>query len=77
MTSCRITNDDREKEMENNVSEVAGMIGNLRNMACDMGNEISNQNKALGRINLKVTSSLTSMKSGFLRFHSNYIFRRN
>ena len=42
--------------MENNVSEVAGMIGNLRNMACDMGNEITNQNKALTRINLKVTS---------------------
>ena len=40
--------------MENNISEVAGMIGNLRNMACDMGNEIGNQNRALNRINLKV-----------------------
>lgn len=40
--------------MENNVSEVAGMIGNLRNMAVDMGNEIDQQNKQVDRITSKV-----------------------
>ena len=30
--------------MEENLQQVSTMIGNLRNMACDMGNEIGNQN---------------------------------
>ena len=30
------------------------MIGNLRNMATDMGTEVQNQNHQLDRINLKV-----------------------
>ena len=50
----RITNDDRETEMEQNIGEVAGMIGNLRNMAIDMGSEIDSQNRAVDRINCKV-----------------------
>jgi uncharacterized membrane protein YoaK (UPF0700 family) len=53
---CRITNDAREDEMENNVSEVSGMIGNLRNMAVDMGNEIESQNRQVDRINQKVSA---------------------
>ena len=32
-----ITNDDREEEMEENMQQVSTMIGNLRNMAQDMG----------------------------------------
>lgn len=51
----RITNDAREDEMEQNVSEVSGMIGNLRNMAIDMGSEIDSQNRQVDRINQKVT----------------------
>lgn len=50
----RITNDDREEEMEENMQQVSTMIGNLRNMATDMGTEVENQNKQLDRINLKV-----------------------
>ena len=50
----RITNDAREEEMEQNLGEVSGMLGNLRNMAVDMGNEISSQNRQLDRINQKV-----------------------
>lgn len=50
----RITNDAREDEMEQNLGEVSGMLGNLRNMAVDMGNEINSQNKQLDRINQKV-----------------------
>ena len=52
--SFRITNDDREEEMEENMQQVSTMIGNLRNMAQDMGTEVSNQNAQLDRINLKV-----------------------
>ncbi len=50
----RITNDAREDEMEQNVGEVSGMVGNLRNMAIDMGNEITSQNRQIDRIQVKV-----------------------
>lgn len=50
----RITNDAREDEMEENVGQVNTMIGNLRNMAIDMGSELENQNRQIDRINLKV-----------------------
>ena len=50
----RIQNDAREDEMEQNIGEVGGMIGNLRNMAIDMGNEIGSQNRQIDRINQKV-----------------------
>lgn len=46
----RITNDAREDEMEENLEAVGGIIGNLKNMAMDMGNEIDKQNKAIDRI---------------------------
>lgn len=52
----KITNDAREDEMENNLVEVSGMIGNLRNMAVDMGNEIESQNRQVDRISSKATS---------------------
>ena len=50
----RITNDDREEEMEENMQQVSTMIGNLRNMAADMGTEVENQNRQLDRITIKV-----------------------
>lgn len=40
--------------MEENLQQVSTMIGNLRNMACDMGNEIENQNVQIERIKGKV-----------------------
>jgi len=40
--------------MEENLQQVSTMIGNLRNMACDMGNEIGNQNNQIDRIKGKV-----------------------
>ena len=40
--------------MEDNLQQVSGMIGNLRNMACDMGNEIENQNRQIDRVKGKV-----------------------
>lgn len=46
----RITNDAREDEMEENLEAVGSIIGNLKNMAVDMGNEIDKQNKQIDRI---------------------------
>lgn len=34
--------------------QVSIMVGNLRNMAVDMGSEIGNQNNQIDRINLMV-----------------------
>lgn len=60
--SCRIAvhayriqkDDAREDEMEDNMGQVNTMIGNLRNMALDMGSELENQNRMIERINTKV-----------------------
>ncbi|CAH8471989.1 unnamed protein product [Heterobilharzia americana] len=54
----RITNDAREDEMDQNLQEVSGMIGNLRNMAIDMGSEINQQNVQIERIQIKVSGFL-------------------
>jgi hypothetical protein len=43
--------------MEGNMEEVSIMVGNLRNMAIDMGSEIGNQNNQIDRINLMVRKS--------------------
>uniref|UniRef100_A0A6G1SG83 Synaptosomal-associated protein n=1 Tax=Aceria tosichella TaxID=561515 RepID=A0A6G1SG83_9ACAR len=56
---AKITKDAREDEMEDNMGQVSTMIGNLRNMAIDMGSEISNQNSQLDRINQKTASNET------------------
>ncbi|XP_022334466.1 synaptosomal-associated protein 25-like isoform X5 [Crassostrea virginica] len=53
----RITNDAREDEMEENLTQVSGMLGNLRNMAIDMGSEIESQNRQIDRINNKTQSN--------------------
>lgn len=52
-----MTNDAREDEMEENLEQVSNVIGNLKNMAIDMGNEISAQNQQIDRINTKVIST--------------------
>jgi hypothetical protein len=54
----RINNDAREDEMEDNMQAVGGILGNLKNMASDMGEEIEKQNKQLDRINDKVICHL-------------------
>ncbi|NXW45011.1 SNP25 protein, partial [Nyctiprogne leucopyga] len=46
----RVTNDARENEMDENLEQVSGIIGNLRHMALDMGNEIDTQNRQIDRI---------------------------
>uniref|UniRef100_A0A8C5R1P4 Synaptosomal-associated protein n=1 Tax=Leptobrachium leishanense TaxID=445787 RepID=A0A8C5R1P4_9ANUR len=53
----RITNDAREDEMEENLQEVGGILGQLKNMALDMGNEIDAQNKQIDKINEKADTN--------------------
>jgi len=60
---AKITKDAREDEMEDNMGQVSTMIGNLRNMAIDMGSEISNQTSQLERINQKATSNESRISS--------------
>lgn len=43
--------------MDQNLVEVNGVIGNLRNMAIDMGAEISQQTKQINRITDEVGTS--------------------
>lgn len=50
----RVTDDARENEMDENLEQVGGIIGNLRHMALDMGNEIDTQNRQIDRIMEKV-----------------------
>ena len=57
LVTFRITNDAREDEMEENMGQVNTMIGNLRNMALDMGSELENQNRQIDRINRKVRTA--------------------
>lgn len=51
----RITNDDAEKEMEENMVQVGSILVNLRSMALDVGNEIDIQNKQMDKIMDKVS----------------------
>lgn len=60
---AKITNDAREGEMEENMGQVNTMIGNLRNMAIDMGSELENQNRQIDRINRKVSNGKGVMAS--------------
>ncbi|XP_051255685.1 SNARE_SNAP25N and SNARE_SNAP23C domain-containing protein isoform X1 [Dicentrarchus labrax] len=46
----RVTNDAREDEMEENLTHVGSIIGNLKSMALDMGHEIDTGNVQIERI---------------------------
>jgi len=48
--------------MEDNMGQVNTMIGNLRNMALDMGSELENQNRQIDRINRKVSDQSILIK---------------
>lgn len=43
--------------MEENLTQVGGILGNLKNMALNMGNEIEAQNRQIERITEKVKAS--------------------
>ncbi|XP_058397336.1 synaptosomal-associated protein 23 isoform X2 [Diceros bicornis minor] len=52
-----ITNDAREDEMEENLTQVGSILGHLKNMALDMGNEIDAQNRQIEKITEKADSN--------------------
>lgn len=58
----RITNDGREEEMDDNLQIVSSYLGNLKNMALDMGDTIENQNKQLDRIGGKIEDGNTRVQ---------------
>uniref|UniRef100_A0A670JEZ8 Synaptosomal-associated protein n=1 Tax=Podarcis muralis TaxID=64176 RepID=A0A670JEZ8_PODMU len=53
----RITKDDVEEEMEQNLTQVDSMLSNLRSMAVDMSNEIDVQTKQVDSIKEKVSDA--------------------
>lgn len=59
--------------MEENIGQVADMLGNLRNMAIDMGSEVGAQNQQLDRINQKVIfielPFISTFLTGFHGYH--------
>ncbi|XP_042194158.1 synaptosomal-associated protein 23 [Callorhinchus milii] len=55
----KITNDAREDEMEENLEQVGSIIGNLKSMAMEMGNEIESQNQRIDRITDKADTNKT------------------
>ena len=63
----RINNDAREDEMEENMQAVGSILGNLKNMAQDMGNEITEQNKQLVRIESKTEGQTITVENANVR----------
>ncbi|XP_060744171.1 SNARE_SNAP25N and SNARE_SNAP23C domain-containing protein [Tachysurus vachellii] len=55
----RVTNDAQEDEMEENLAHVGSILGNLRSMALDMGNEIDTQNVQIERIQSKAIANVS------------------
>lgn len=53
----RVTHDGREDEMDENLAHVGSIVGNLRSMLLDMGNEIDTQKGQLERVRGKVGPS--------------------
>ncbi|XP_008942140.1 PREDICTED: synaptosomal-associated protein 23 isoform X2 [Merops nubicus] len=63
----RITNDAREDEMDENLAQVGNILGNLKSMALDMGNEIDAQNKQIDRINVKADTNRARIEQANVR----------
>ncbi|KAM9147293.1 synaptosomal-associated protein 23 isoform 1-T3 [Pangshura tecta] len=63
----RITNDAREDEMDENLAQVGNILGNLKNLALDMGNEIDSQNKRIDRINEKADTNKERIEQANVR----------
>ncbi|XP_034149469.1 SNARE_SNAP25N and SNARE_SNAP23C domain-containing protein [Esox lucius] len=55
----RVTNDSREDEMEENLRHVGSMLGNLKSIAQDVGNEIDTQNLQINRIDVKTNLNVS------------------
>uniref|UniRef100_H3D0S0 Synaptosomal-associated protein n=1 Tax=Tetraodon nigroviridis TaxID=99883 RepID=H3D0S0_TETNG len=58
----RVTNDAREDEMEENLAHVGSILGNLKSMALDMGNEIDTQNVQIERVQGKAVLNVSRIE---------------
>lgn len=63
----RITNDAREDEMEDNMGQVGSYLGNLKDMASTMGEEIDRQNRQIDKIGAKAQVADTKVGSATKR----------
>lgn len=50
---AKVTNDQLEEEMEENMQQVSTIIGNLKNMAADISLEVDRQNTQIARLETK------------------------
>ena len=53
----RVTNDEQEDEMEENINAVGDIAAQLKNMAVDMGNELDRQNDQIDRMGRKADAN--------------------
>ncbi|KAM9733074.1 synaptosomal-associated protein 25-like isoform 2-T2 [Menidia menidia] len=70
----RVTNDAREDEMEENLTQVGSMLGNLKSMALDIGNELETQSDQLSRI--KNQAELNMTRIGAANQKANSLMKR-
>jgi len=63
----RITNDAREDEMEDNMGQVGSLLGNLKEKASTMGEEIDRQNRQIDKIGAKAQVADTKVGSAIKR----------
>ncbi|KAM4566802.1 synaptosomal-associated protein 25 isoform 2-T3 [Odontesthes bonariensis] len=59
----RVTDDAREDEMEENLTQVGSMLGNLKSMALDIGNELESQSDLIVRIRNKAELNVTRIEA--------------
>ncbi|XP_028817655.1 synaptosomal-associated protein 25 isoform X2 [Denticeps clupeoides] len=65
----RVTKDAREDEMEENLAHVESIVGNLRSMAKDIGNEIDMQNGQIESIREKAIVNQSRISDANQRAH--------
>lgn len=58
-----ITNDDREKEMEENMQGVSSILTTLKTQATEMNKELDKQNQQLDRVTHKATHQEVVIKA--------------
>ena len=58
LLSPRITGDDREKQMNEDLGDVSRLLGNIKNQALDTNSELNRQNQQLDVIQDKVIDIL-------------------
>lgn len=59
---AKITNDDIEDKMEENMQQVSTMISNLKNMAIDMENVVTDQNAQIDKVHMEGSTNETKIK---------------